>query len=116
MQSFGPDVLRNVTSLPLAVHIPAIVGQPAPDNVKVPAGSKRSVKSRTASGPDGNVCAAATSSASTSANSGIAASYRSVTFLLDAGQVQGASWAVWWRGAARRQGVLMDIDRRKFIA
>ena len=58
MQSSGPFCSCSVTSRPLVVHVPAIDGQPSPDSVNVPAGSKRSVNARITSGPLGSDCCA----------------------------------------------------------
>src|ERR1051325_8364390 len=59
-QLVGPSCSCSVTSRPLAVHLPAIDGQPSPDSVNVPAGSNCSVKTRITSGPLGNAGCAET--------------------------------------------------------
>jgi hypothetical protein len=60
-QPFGAFSINNVTALPSAFQVPAIDGQPWPDNEKLPEGSNCSVKSLITSGCDGSEVWPATS-------------------------------------------------------
>ena len=86
-QPFGGFCSWIVTSLPLAVHVPFIDGQPAPDSENAPPSANCRVKSRMTSGPLGSDCAGALLMPSSSAAMArrIAESYHSrLGLVLDA--------------------------------